>query len=309
MNKHILIIDDEKPQAEALSKLLSKELSDIGYTFEALYTEEAIEEGIKNRYFNLAIIDIRMDDFKFDGVDLAREIININPLAKVIIVSSFTSLYMKEIKEIFLTGKVLDWQEKEPYDTWIPKLVDQIKRYYDGLTIDSSETNNALMSIYAEAKNTTQNYEKGAKFENFLSLLFQSIGFSFIQKRVVDSTSEIDLIIRNDIKDPFLSKFGKYIFLEAKNRSSTPIDKNDYIVFKNKINSSNQLVELGIIATTSYIAKTVKLEELRSSATLGKIVVLSNDELIRLIEAPNKLSELKKIIDEQIREVPLVRCH
>ena len=60
------------------------------------------------------------------------------------------------------------------------------------------------------------------------------------------------------------------------------------------------------IATTSYIAKTVKLEELRSSATLGKIIVSSNDELIRLIEAPDKLSELKKIIDEQIREVPSV---
>lgn len=306
MNKHILVIDDEKPQAEGLSKLLSKRLSDIGYTFEALYNEEDIEDAIENRYFNLAIIDIRMDDFKFNGIDLAKKIIEINPLAKVIIVSSFTSLYMKEIKEILLTGKVLDWQEKEEYDKWIPNLVDKIQSYYDSLIIDSSETNNALMSIYAEAKNTTQNYEKGTKFENFLSLLFQAIGFSFIQKRVVDLTSEIDLVIRNDIKDPFLSKFGKYIFLEAKNRSSDPINKNDYIVFKEKINSSNQLVELGIIATTSYIAKTVKLEELRNSATLGKIVVLSNDELIRLIEAPDKLSELKKIIDEQIREVPLV---
>lgn len=303
MNKHILIIDDEKPQAEALSKLLSKNLSDIGYTFEPLYDEDSIENAIENRYFNLAIIDIRMDDFKFNGIDLATKIINVNPLAKIIIVSSFTSLYMKEIKEILLTGKVLDWQEKEPYDTWVPKLVEKIKCYYNKLTIDSSETNNALMSIYAEAKNTTQNYEKGAKFENFLSLLFQAIGFSFIQKRVMDLTSEIDLVIRNDIKDPFLSKFGKYIFLEAKNRSSDPINKNDYIVFKDKMNSSNQLVELGIIATTSYIAKTVRLEELRSSSTLGKIVVLSNDELIRLIEAPDKLSELKKIIDEQIREI------
>lgn len=306
MNKHILIIDDEKPQAEALSKLLSKDLSGIGYTFEALYTEGSIEDAIENRYFNLAIIDIRMDDFKFNGIDLAKKIIEINPLAKVIIVSSFTNLYMKEIKDILLTGKVLDWQEKEPYDIWIPKLVTQIQRYYNELTMDSSETNNALMSIYAEAKNTTQNYDKGIKFEHFLSLLFQSIGFSSIHKRVVDLTSEIDLVIRNDIEDPLLSKFGKYIFLEAKNRSSDPINKNDYIIFRDKINSSNQLVELGIIATTSYIAKTVKLEELRSSATLGKIVVLSNDELIRLIEAPDKLSELKKIIDEQIREVPSI---
>ncbi|WP_315568744.1 response regulator [Haemophilus parahaemolyticus] len=303
MNKHILIIDDEKPQAEGLSKLLSKELEIEGYSFEALYEEEKIEEAIENRYFNLAIIDIRMDDFKFNGIELAKKVISINPLAKVLIVSSFTNSYLKDIKDILLTGRILDWQEKEPYDVWIPKLSKLIRDYYQKIYENSSETNNALMSIYAEAKNSQKAYDKGIKFENFLSLLFQSIGFTFIEKRVTDSTSEVDLVIRNDIKDTFLMKFGKYIFLEAKNRSSEAIGKNDFVIFRQKIGSANQLVELGIIATTANIAKTVKLEELRSSTEQGKIIILSNDELIRLINSIDKLAELKKIIDEQIREV------
>ncbi|MBI3233550.1 MAG: restriction endonuclease [Bacteroidetes bacterium] len=74
------------------------------------------------------------------------------------------------------------------------------------------------------------------QFEHFVSLVFQSIGFNNVNKRVIDkSLNEVDLIIRNDIEDSFLSKFGKYILVECKNKPKEKVDKNTFIVFNSKL--------------------------------------------------------------------------
>lgn len=301
MQKTVLIIDDAREQAEGLQRALSKELPH--FAFEAYSTESSIQDAIRNRFYSLALVDIRMDDFSFDGIDIVKEIFSINPFAKVILVSAFHNEYFGQIKEVMLSGKVLDVLEKESFVTWIPKLKAAIEKYYAELDDDESEITNALLQFYAEAKNETDTYKKGERFEHFISLLFQSFGYREVSKRLIDrSQNETDLVIRNEISDSFLTKFGKYILIECKNKPEDAVSKNDFITFISKLRHTNGLAEFGIIATSGYIAKTTYIEAVRSSPDNQKVIFISNPEIERLIKAKDKREEFKRLIDEQVKD-------
>lgn len=307
MSKHILIIDDEKLQAENLAKMLTDSLNHLGFTFEPLWEEVAIKEAINTRFFSLVVLDIRMDNFSFDGMKLFTEIVQKNSMSKIIFVSAYTKDFFSQINEALATGNVLAVKEKAvvPFDDFVKGIEETIIQFFQKKTDGRTENSRMLENAYARAKNCTNSQEKGLLFEEFLVNLFGQMGFGFIQKRVIDGTSETDLILRNDLSDGFLSKFGKYIFVEAKNRPSTPIKKDDFVVFRAKLDSSNQLAELGIIASAFNIASTVRLEALRTSKESGKILLFSHNELMRLIMADDKLYEFKKLIDEQIKDIPV----
>lgn len=208
-----------------------------------------------------------------------------------------------KLKDLMLTGKVVDIQDKEDFETWLPKLKGTIENYYENIEKDPSEINNALLQFYSEAKNETDTFKKGEKFEHFMSLMFQSIGFNQVLKRVKDqSLIEVDLIIRNDSEDNFIGKFGKYILVECKNKPNTKVNKNDFIVFQNKLKNTNGLAELGIIATTGHITKNTYIEAIRESAESRKILFLSNPEIEKLIKADNKLTTFKNLIDQHVKD-------
>ena len=95
MRHSILIIDDEKIGAQNLQRFYNKEKSDI--TCNIAYTKEDIHNSISNKFYDLAIVDIRMDDFDFDGFDLIKLITEVNPFAKIIIISAYTGEYLSLI--------------------------------------------------------------------------------------------------------------------------------------------------------------------------------------------------------------------
>lgn len=303
MNKYILIVDDEKVQAENLSKKLSKEFSQDELVFEFYSTEEQLNKALETRLYRLAIIDVKLDGFSQSGIQLAKRIIDENPLIKILFVSSFKEQYLDEFNSLNFDSNIVGFFAKVEFSQLCENLSNEIKHHVIDADYNSTFlANNTLLSLYEDAVNQEKPYKKGILFEKFLSILFYSIGFNFIQKRVKDNTSEIDIIIRNDINDPFLYKFGKYILVEAKNEQEK-INKDKFVLFRTKLNTTNQLAELGIIATSNLVAKTVKEEELRSSAEKGKVILLSRIELLRLIKSNDKLSEFKDIIDEQVRGV------
>jgi len=301
MEKTVLIVDDQKEQAEGLKKILSKEMP--GYNFESYTAQDEILEAIEHKFYSLAIVDIRMDDYDFDGIELVKKIFEVNPFAKVIIVSAFRDEYFAKLKDLLLTGKVIEVLEKELVATWAPKLKKIIEEYYDSMKRNPSELNQALLQFYAEAKNEDDTYKKGERFEHFISLLFGSFGYKQILKRVKDmSSNEVDLIVRNETADSFLNKFGKYILIECKNKPKEGVGKNDFIVFMKKLQNTNGLAQLGILATTGYIARTTYLEALRDSSGVEKVIFISNPEIERLIKSSDKFEELKRIIDDQVKD-------
>jgi CheY-like chemotaxis protein len=301
MEKTVIILDDEKAQAEGLSIALGRSLPDC--SFEAYFTEKEIDRAIEERFYTLAIVDIRMDKFAFNGIALVERIFELNPFSKVLIISAFKDEYFLKLKEILMTGKVIDVLEKEPLSEWTPKLSKIVSDYFIKLDNDPSEINKALLQYYADAKNESDTYKKGERFEHFVSLLFQSFGYKEIKKRVKDkSLNEVDLIIRNETDDLFLNKFGKYILIECKNKPQSKVSKNDFIVFSSKLKNTNGLAELGIIATSGYIAWTTYYEAVRASSEARKILFLSNPEFERLINADDKREEFKRIMDKQVKD-------
>lgn len=301
MKRSVLIIDDEQDQAEGLKKSLSSSV--VNTSFEYASEEEEILSAIENKYFSIAIVDLRMDKYSFDGIELIKKIIEVNPFAKIIVISAFSGEYQIQIKDLFKTNKILDIVEKKDFSQFVEELKNIIENYHIELFDNPSEVNNALLEYYSQAKNETDAFRKGEKFEHFVSLLFQSIGYSNISKRVKDkSLNEVDLIIRNEIDDTFLSKFGKYILVECKNKPKENIDKNTFIVFNSKLLHTNHLSELGILATTGYVARNTYIEAVRTSHDTRKIIFLSNIEFENLILSKNKLETFKEIIDSQVKD-------
>lgn len=301
VTRKILVIDDEKPQAIALAKTIESVIP-MSNVLNASAKEEIINY-VENKFYNLAVIDIRMDAYDFNGISLARRILEINPYAKILFVSKFIPEYLDELTPLLQNGNVLGFSDKKiDYDEWGEELKNVILPYYEQLDSNPQSISTALINMYSELKDEENTYLKGSRFEDFISLLFQSIGFSEIVKRTRDkSLNEVDLIVRNEIDDPFLTKFGKYILIECKNHLDT-IDKNDFILFKSKLTATNGLAELGFFITTSSFKRTAYLEALRSSEGHHKIVFIDNSLLMRLMKSEDPREELKRIIDYQVKD-------
>lgn len=301
MVREVLILDDEKIQSENLSKALSSVLPN--YNFSHAFEENSMLEIIENKFYNLAIVDLRMDDYAINGVDLINKILTINPFSKIIIVSAFVEDFLSEIPDLLSSGKIISVVKKDSFETWIPKLKGLIENYYKEQENSPNEINSALLQFYSEAKNEVDTYKKGEKLENFISLLFGSFGYKDISKRVIDrSRNEVDLIIRNEIEDSFLNKFGKYILIESKNKPSDGVDKNDFIQFFSKLENTNGLAELGILITSGYIGRNTYLEAMRTSRGRFKVLFLSNPEIEKILNSIDKLSTFKSIIDAQVKD-------
>jgi two-component system, NtrC family, nitrogen regulation response regulator NtrX len=88
--KKILIIDDEKD----IRFLLSSILSDEGYETLQAGTVEDAELEIDTNNFNLAIIDISLNDKKKDGIYLLKKIKKINKFIPVIMISGHATIQL-----------------------------------------------------------------------------------------------------------------------------------------------------------------------------------------------------------------------
>lgn len=302
MKKSILIIDDEKAQVDSLKRYLSSVLDNEYYIFTA-HEEEDILDKVANSYYSLAILDLRMDEYDIDGISVAKTIIETNPFAKILITSAFTAEFYTSFKDMLLSGKIIDAIDKESFNVFALNVKNKIECYHNNHFTSDDSVQNALLENYAECKNLEDTYRKGVKFEQFVALLFNSIGFNKISRRNIDkSRNEVDLIVRNDIEDEFLDKFGKYFLIECKNMPNRPVDKNMFIVFKNKLENTASLSEFGIIATSGSFTKTAYLEAIRESRTNKKVIFLSNRHFERLIFSNDRLETFKSFIDEQVKD-------
>ena len=300
MKHTILIIDDENIQANSLQKVFKKERPNY---FVKIATNEAdIKNHIENLYFNIAIVDLRMDNFSINGFDIIKEIISINPFAKIIIQSAYIPEYNEDINEVFASGKISAVLDKDKFDIFSKNILRETDKIIQQFENNPIINQKSLESLYAEAKNETDTYQKGERFEQFISILFAQMGFTHILKRVKDkSLNEVDLIIRNEINDIFFQKFSPYILVECKN-TKEKVDKNNFIQFLHKVDNTNGLSNLGILITSSSIKRNTYIEAVRTSKSFVKIIFISNIEIKKLIYSKDMLEELKSIIDEQVKD-------
>jgi DNA-binding NarL/FixJ family response regulator len=300
MTHRVLIIDDEKLQVNNIRKVIEASLPD--FIVDVAFDEKEIKKKISETYFNVAIVDLRMDSFTINGFDIIRDIIEINPFAKIIVCSAYLAEYSDEINELIKSGKVNAILSKEKFDVFSSKILSVLNKIVSDYDRNVQINQQALEYLYSDAKNAKDTFQKGKRFEYFVTTLFSQMGFSQIMARAKDkSYNEVDLIIRNDIKDLFFSKFKPYLLIECKNELEN-IDKNQFITFRSKLEHTNGLANLGFMLTPKGFKRSTYLEALRSSATEHKIVFISNSEIEELIRSESALNSLKKIIDFQVKD-------
>ncbi len=301
-NISILLIDDEKAQVENLSRAICKKYQ-TGISVFTAHEEKDILSKIEFCHYDIAIVDLRMSEYSINGFDIVKKINEISPFSKVIIVSAYSAEYKTELNELLTIGNILGFIDKEDFKTFsdnIFSLIDSAWKIIDG---NNDASIASLKEYYSSLKNLDDPYKKGMRFEYFIAMLFNQMGFNKIINRIKDRSScEVDLAIRNDILDPFFSKFKQYILVECKNYPENGVERNVFTVFKDKVKNSNGLSDLGILITTGYIKSTAYLEALRSSSDNIKIIFLSNPEIETLIFSSNKLETFKGIIDQQIKD-------
>jgi DNA-binding response OmpR family regulator len=84
--KSIIIVDDEL----LIRDLLYDFFSERNWTVAVSESGEKGAETIRNRTFDLALIDIKMPDI--DGITLARKIRNISPTMPIVFMTAFPSV-------------------------------------------------------------------------------------------------------------------------------------------------------------------------------------------------------------------------
>ncbi|MGA2768031.1 MAG: response regulator [Candidatus Bathyarchaeia archaeon] len=82
----ILIIDDD----ENIRKVLMAILEDKGYNIEAVGTAREAIKRTEKRFYNLALIDIRLPDM--EGIDLLTKIRDTTPRMRKIIITGYPTL-------------------------------------------------------------------------------------------------------------------------------------------------------------------------------------------------------------------------
>jgi two-component system alkaline phosphatase synthesis response regulator PhoP len=120
MKKRVLVVDDERPLANALDLKLSHE----GFNVKAVYSGAEAVEALKSDYFDLVLLDLMMP--QQDGFYVLDQIRQLN-LHVVVIVSSNLS-QKEDITKATSLGAV-DYFVKS--DTNLSDLVVKIKKYLD----------------------------------------------------------------------------------------------------------------------------------------------------------------------------------
>ena len=85
-NARILIVDDD----ENIRKVLVAILEDEGYAVESVGTARKAIEATKRKFYNVALIDIRLPDM--DGTDLLSRIRDTIPRIRKIIITGYLTL-------------------------------------------------------------------------------------------------------------------------------------------------------------------------------------------------------------------------
>jgi CheY-like chemotaxis protein len=84
-SESILVVDDVEQQREVVTKLLSS----LGYNVVTAENGRAAVKYLRNARVDLVLLDMIMEE-DFDGLDTYRQIIEIHPEQKAIIVSGFS---------------------------------------------------------------------------------------------------------------------------------------------------------------------------------------------------------------------------
>jgi len=158
-----------------------------------------------------------------------------------------------------------------------------------------SKRESLIREKYHEAIDEEDTHKKGRALEELLAALIASIeGFIESGRDVHTETEEIDIIFRNESRDPFWEKQGAMILVECKNWKSQRVGKNEFVVFREKMRNRVSQCRLGFLVCTEEFADTVDKEMLRGSSGNLLVVPINGERLRELVESSDRNALLKR---------------
>lgn len=125
--------------------------------------------------------------------------------------------------------------------------------------------------------------DKGKSLEELIVRLFsESQSFSVNEIRVPTETEEIDVIVLNKSNDPRFRRESAVFLVECKNWSGK-CGKNEFVIFKEKIENRKGRCSLGFLISWNGFAETVAKEMLRGSKEEPLIIPLDGNDIKKAI--------------------------
>ncbi|MGH9844668.1 MAG: YraN family protein [Blastocatellia bacterium] len=284
----LLIVDDLETWRFTLKEILA-DREDI-HIAEAGSGEEAVAK-VQAEDYDLVLLDMRMPSGT-EGLDALVEIKRVKSQTQVIIVSAYGDI--PKAVEAMKRG-AFDFLPKE--ENLKEQIVFRVEEFIRRTQL-IEDRERLIQAKYEEAGRAKSKQKKGKALEDLIAALFASVeGFSVIDRNVYTATEEIDLVIRNSSREPVWRRESEIILVECKNWRSQRVGKNEFVVFKEKIENRAGRCKLGFLICTERFAETVEKEMLRSSKSNLLIVPIDGDDLRKLVEAKNRSEILRSFVD------------
>lgn len=153
-----------------------------------------------------------------------------------------------------------------------------------------------LVQTVDSAKTTD---EKGRSLEELVARLFGTVPGFTVSGRLRTETEEIDITVLNNSDDPRLKREEAVILVECKNWSSK-CGKNEFVIFKEKIENRKGRCSLGFLVSWNGFAETVTKEMLRGSHERLLVVPMEGTQICDAVRQGQFLPALTAAWDRAI---------
>jgi hypothetical protein len=143
------------------------------------------------------------------------------------------------------------------------------------------------------------NDNKGRALEELVARIFAKVpGFS-VTGRVRTETEEIDISILNNSDDALLKREEAFVLVECKNWSGV-CGKNEFVIFKEKIENRKNRCSLGFLVSWNGFASTITKEMLRGSHDRVLIVPITGERLRSAVRSTDYIGMVLSAVGEAV---------
>ncbi len=142
----------------------------------------------------------------------------------------------------------------------------------------------SLEELIQVIENAQTSNEKGIALEELMVRLFNQIpDFTVNDIRVRTETEEIDIVLLNNSDDPRYKRESALLLAECKNWSSK-IGKNEFVIFKEKIENRKSRCTLGFLISWNGFTDTFTKEMLRGSREQVLVIPINGKDIVAAIQ-------------------------
>ena len=299
VEQRILIVDDDSQFLETYRRVLRED----GHAIDTATDRAAALIMLDQHAWDVVLLDQRLQGpaGPDSGLDLIAEVTRRSPGALIIVITGFPSKH--NIEQAFEKG-VYDYLVKDEY--FRPMLRAKIRNALQYTrerrlgTLQEERLQAEVKELWHQANTETDKNHKGKLLEDLLVALFKLIpGLHNASPRRHNQLEEIDVVVRNELDDPFWQKEGSYILVECKNWSK-PVGVEQLRSFLWKMTHRHDRCRLGIFVSPQGFTEPFEgeLRALRSSNQL--VITLDKDSLHQLIAADDKSEALKEFHERAV---------